>query len=145
MNPCQPFLEEGLIVGTLLTILAVFLFNAKHLVVDFFLQNRFPYMWQNKHLLLHPGGWLHAGSHGLGSMLVLGFLSSFSPGWIFPALIVCLWETFAHFFIDFTKMNIGRYFDWRPESSPHFWDLLGIDQFLHQVTYLIMLLIWINL
>lgn len=145
MDPCVPYLQEGLVVGTLLTLFALFLFNVKHLVIDFFLQNRFPYLWQNKHKLLHPGGWLHAGSHGAGSLVVFAFLSAMTPGWLGLALAICLWETVAHFFIDFAKMNIGKYFGWRAESSPYFWDLLGIDQFLHQVTYLVMLLLWISL
>lgn len=140
----DPLFQDGVMVGAIFTLLAFFLFNFKHLVLDFLVQNRFPYMWRNKHLLLHPGGWLHAGSHGLGSILILGSLSSFSPGWLLPTLAVCFGEVLAHFFIDYTKMNLGKHFNWEPHTSSHFWDLLGIDQFLHQTTYLVMLLIWMS-
>ena len=132
-------------VGVILTLLFLACFNVKHLVIDFFLQNRFPYMWQNKHLLFHPGGWLHAGSHGLGSLLIFGIMSSGASGWFLPAFLLCLGETFIHFGIDYCKMNIGKATGWGPTTSPHFWNLLGIDQFLHQVTYLFMLLIWISI
>mgnify|MGYP005863549685 CR=1 FL=1 len=132
-------MEKEFLAGIWFTLTLLFALNAKHLVIDFFVQNRFPYMWQNKHLLFHPGGWLHAGSHAIGTIVTLGLLSGFVPNSVLPILYVSLYEMVVHFFIDYFKMNLGKHFGWKPHTSPYFWDLLGIDQFLHQVTYLVML------
>jgi len=120
-------------------LLLFFLFNLKHLVVDFFVQNRFPYMWMNKHNIFHPGGWLHAGGHGLASFL---FFSHFMSWQV--AMLGCTAETIIHFFIDCIKMNFGKWRGWKCNTSPYFWDLLGVDQFLHQATYIWMIYVWSN-
>ena len=120
-------------------LLLFFLFNLKHLIVDFFVQNRFPYMWMNKHKFLHPGGWLHAGGHGLASIVVLYPWLEVSFPYI---LFLCFMETLIHFWIDCVKMNVGILTGWKCNTSPYFWDLLGVDQFLHQATYIWMIYVW---
>lgn len=113
------------------------LFLLKHLVIDFFVQNRFPYMWMNKHRIFHPGGWLHAGSHGVGTLLMFWMID-------FPfgiGFLLSLFETVTHFSIDCAKMRIGSYFGWKANTSPYFWDLLGLDQFLHHLTYMVMVVL----
>lgn len=127
--------------GIIATAAFFFLFQVKHLIIDFFLQP--PYMWQNKHKLLHPGGWLHAGFHGVGSLMVFGAVSLRGGGWVDNTLAICLAEVFAHFFIDMTKMRLTAYKGWLPQTSPHFWNALGVDQFLHQLTYLAMIMAWL--
>jgi hypothetical protein len=129
----------------ILVVLTLFaLFQVKHLIVDFFIQNRFPYMWMNKHLVWHPGGWLHAGGHGLSSMLVF-YLVRPDTDWLGIAAGISLAETYIHFGIDWSKMNFGKRTGWKCNTSPYFWDLLGVDQFLHQMTYLWMVYEWIKL
>lgn len=129
--------------GMLTAIYLCFLFQVKHLVVDFFVQDRFPWMWQNKHKLFHLGGWAHAASHVLGSFVIFYATSNLTERWFEVARGLCLIELFAHFFIDYVKMNIGAWRKWNPVNSPHFWDLLGGDQFLHQLTYLFMIAVWL--
>lgn len=111
---------------------------AKHFIVDFLLQT--PYMYENKHIFGHPGGILHAWSHGLASYLILGYIfGSVNP----VVLMLVLVETIIHYFIDYCKMNIGMLYNWQPNNSPYFWYLLGFDQFLHYMTYLLMLTFFI--
>lgn len=118
----------------------LFLFQIKHLVVDFFLQNRFPYMWVNKHRVFHPGGWLHAGSHAVATFLIFAHWHrpTIGPGipWVDAAIILSVVELFIHFLIDLCKMRFNAWMKWQCHTSPQFWNLLGIDQFLHQLTYL---------
>ena len=126
------------------TLAMLVLFQLKHLAVDFLIQDRFPYMWMNKHKVLHPGGWLHAGGHGIASFLILALFcvpSTLMP-WIGSAIALCVGETLIHFAIDYVKMNINIDSGWKCNTSPYFWDLLGIDQLLHQLTYLWMIYMW---
>jgi hypothetical protein len=109
-------------------LLTVGLFLFKHFVVDFLLQNRFPYLWMNKHNLKHPGGYLHAGSHVLATFAMF-------PSIPFLALVL---EFVSHYGMDWFKMNVCKWNNWGATTSPYFWDMLGLDQFVHCIVYLIM-------
>jgi len=140
------FWIQGLQFGSVLTLVMLFLFQVKHMVMDFFVQNRFPYMWMNKHLIWHPGGWLHSGTHAVASFGIFALIHPPTTGahpWWEIALYLCIGEFYLHFLIDCVKMRIGIWKGWKCNTSPRFWDLLGIDQFLHQVTYLVMILVWV--
>lgn len=108
----------------------ILVFILKHFVADFLLQNR--WMASHKHILTHPGGWVHAGIQGLSTFLILWAIPYVS---VEMALGIGLMETFIHYTIDFTKINIGRYFEFTPDMWK-FWVLIGIDQMLHQLTYM---------
>ncbi len=136
------FFVPGMKFGIHVALLLVLLFQVKHLVVDFFVQNRFPYMWMNKHKFLHPGGWLHAGSHAVASFGIFFLMHPPFP-WVEVAVYLCAAELFSHFGIDRLKMHIGRRTGWKCNTSPYFWDLLGVDQFLHQIVYLGMIYTWL--
>jgi hypothetical protein len=130
--------------GAMFTLLVLVLFQVKHLLVDFFLQP--PYMWMNKGKILHWGGWSHAGLHALASagifVLVVPPLPTIE--WVRLLLILCLSEVFIHFAIDFLKVRVNQHFDWKCNTSPKFWNLLGVDQFLHQITYIWMTYMWVT-
>jgi len=128
-----------------ITVLLFFLmFQIKHLFADFIFQT--PYMWMNKHKLLHPGGWLHAGTHAVASFVIFVMIHppivSTAPWWG-AALILCGIELMVHFLIDLCKMRIGIRKGWKCNTHPQFWNLLGIDQFLHQLTYIWMISSWV--
>lgn len=110
---------------TLWLILALF---TKHLLVDFPLQVR--YQWSNKGTYGHPGGLLHAVLHGLFTMLCF---------WWFAPL-ACIWlgliDAVLHYHIDWAKMNLNAKLGWGPTTHEEFWWLLGLDQFLHALTYI---------
>jgi hypothetical protein len=54
-----------------------------------------------------------------------------------------MFEFILHYFIDYGKMNITKFKQWDANKNPEFWYLLGFDQFLHQLTYIAMVL-WVQ-
>lgn len=106
----------------------------KHFVVDFPLQAN-PWMYKNKGTYGHPGGITHAYLHGLGSLMVLMYLVPNAVAWL--AAGVFFFDMILHYHIDWAKMNIGARFNLKPDNSEWFWILLGIDQLLHYMTYVV--------
>lgn len=103
----------------------------KHFVVDFPLQT--PFMYLNKGIYGHRGGLLHAFAHWLGTAVVLA-LCGVSFSLIFSLSFL---DYVAHYHIDWAKVNITKYYDLTPLNSEKYWWLLGLDQLLHQLTYLL--------
>jgi Protein of unknown function (DUF3307) len=100
----------------------------KHFICDFPLQAN-PWMYRNKGTYLHPGGIVHAGIHGLGTLLVLApFIGSL-------ALQLAAFDMLVHYHIDWAKMKLSKRYDLQPNNSERFWILLGFDQLLHHITY----------
>lgn len=108
------------------------LVQAKHLLVDFYFQPK--YMWMNKGDLKHPGGYIHAGLHSFGTMVL------FVPfGW--KTVLACgLIDFVSHYAIDYWKVNSTKKLGLTP-YDPKFWYYVGDDQFLHQVTYIFMIVL----
>ena len=106
--------------------------QVKHFVADFLLQP--PYMWKNKGTYGHPGGIWHAGFHGLLTVLIL--FACISP---WRAIVIAAVEIIAHYHIDWAKMRLNAYAGWKCNEHPQFWLLLGIDQLMHQLCYIIIL------
>lgn len=121
---------------SLTVLLVMFALITKHFVVDFPLQS-FPYQYQNKGTYGHPGGILHAGLHTIGSLVALMPLIGYS-GFL---LFVCICEGIAHYHIDWAKMNINKKFGWKCNTSQEFWLSLGVDQYAHNVTYVLMVIV----
>jgi uncharacterized protein DUF3307 len=100
----------------------------KHLVFDFFLQTS--YQYRNKGIYGHPGGILHAGLHALGTAPV--FL------WIAPskalAAAIMVGEFVVHYHLDWTKDQVNKRLKLTADDA-RFWWTLGVDQFLHDATY----------
>lgn len=111
-----------------LLLILVLLFT-KHLIIDFPLQVPFHYL--NKGIYGHCGGLSHSGLHGLGTFFVMVFF-------VGPQLAVNLafLDGFIHYHIDWAKVNINNKFHLKPSNSEKFWWLLGLDQYLHSLTYL---------
>lgn len=107
--------------------LILFLFT-KHFIVDFPLQVR--YQYSNKGTYGHPGGILHSFLHGLGTWLCFV--------WYAPAAAhyLAMIDYVAHYHIDWAKMNLNAKLGWGPNTHEQFWWLLGLDQFLHALTYI---------
>ena len=110
----------------------LFLLFTKHLIIDFPLQT--PYQWMNKGTYGHPGGLLHAGLHALGTLFVFLIVGASIEG----AIILAVIDGIVHYHIDWAKMNINSRYGWKADTSPHFWTLLGINQYLHALTYLLL-------
>jgi hypothetical protein len=100
----------------------------KHYIADFVLQP--PWMLKGKGSLTAPGGYAHAAFHAIGSA-VLVMIAGAAPG---VAAAIAAAEFAIHFAIDFAKDRITLKSD--VERKPHlYWQLHGLDQLLHQLTY----------
>jgi hypothetical protein len=113
-----------------LTILA--LLFSKHFLIDFPLQTH--YQYTNKGKYGHLGGLLHSGLHGLGTLIIFSF---FTP----LAYLFALADFLIHYHIDWAKVNINNHYGWKPTTHNQFWILLGADQYLHAMTYIIMVIL----
>ena len=108
-------------------ILLLVLLQVKHFIADFWLQ--FPYMVEEKGTYWAEGGRHHALMHTAGTFLVLAALMPMIEWAIYIAFL----DGFIHYHIDWFKMNVSR--NLTPKDQA-FWTWLGFDQALHQLTYL---------
>lgn len=123
----------------------LFLFT-KHLFADFIYQP--PYQWKNKGIYGHLGGIVHSGQHILASALLLFYLAP-TQYELIAALLAG--EFVVHYHMDWLKMNLSRIYNLMPiptsncdvKHSTKFWQLTGIDQYVHALTYLAMVAAWI--
>lgn len=109
-------------------ILLTLLFT-KHFVVDFPLQPK--YQYSNKGTYGHPGGLLHAFLHFIGTWACFIFYSKY-------AFVFGIIDAVMHYHIDWAKMNINKKMGWGPTTHEEFWWLTGLDQFLHALTYIVL-------
>jgi hypothetical protein len=105
----------------------------KHYLFDYVWQN--PYMFQNKGILFHPGGLLHAGLHSVATLILLLLI-----GYTEIALICSAIEFVIHYLTDYIKVNIEKKFR-LSTSDPRYWQLFGLDQLIHSITYIFIVLI----
>jgi hypothetical protein len=112
-------------------LLVLLAFQVKHLVCDFVLQTGSQVY--NKGFYGRAGGIVHAGLHALFSVPVLLMLT-WSPATI-AILIAC--EFVVHYHADWLKARAERLFNWT-QQDPIYWFAFGADQFVHQVTYIVM-------
>ena len=111
----------------------------KHFVIDFLLQP--PYMYLNKGKLFHPGGWIHAGLHGLATFVILATYSMFFFLPVYIALGVMFMETLIHYIMDFIKVNVCKKYGYGPTTHKEWFTWLGIDQTVHSLTYILIIAI----
>ncbi len=103
----------------------------KHAVADFFLQTNYQYL--NKGIYGHPGGIIHAGIHTALTPLVYLVLA---PSSLLLVGGLAVGEFLAHYHIDWLKEQIVRGGGWTAQDRG-FWYALGTDQFVHGLTYLL--------
>jgi len=108
------------------------LFEVKHFVCDFVLQTA--YLYRNKGIYGHRAGFIHAGLHALGSLPAILLIGG-TPGLI--AMIV-IGELLVHYHVDWLKLYIDKHFRLRIDRSTY-WLVFGLDQLLHQATYIVIL------
>lgn len=99
---------------------------------DFFLQT--PRMLAGRGEYAHFGRAQHAAIHAAGSavaLVVLGAPSTF-------IVVLCVLEWAVHYHIDWAK---GVYSDWSGHGPTNagYWRTFGVDQLLHQLTYVAMI------
>lgn len=103
----------------------------KHYFFDFHWQP--PFMWQNKGTFGHWGGIVHSGLHAFVTWLLLVFLAPI-PLWYLA--LIALAEFVVHYLTDWAKMNINKKMGWTATTHNEFWQLTGLDQLVHQLTYI---------
>lgn len=106
--------------------------SVKHFVADFLYQP--PYQWQNKGTFMHPGGLIHAGQHALATAFILLFFA------VPLAAPLAIGEFIIHYATDWSKMNINKKMGWGATTHNEFWILLGVDQLIHSLTYVAIVL-----
>ncbi|MEM1289297.1 MAG: DUF3307 domain-containing protein [Pseudomonadota bacterium] len=126
---------------TSIALLAVLLgLQIKHLLFDFFFQTK--WQLQNKGTYGHPGGIVHAGFHGIGTLVVFAGASAAVTASIFFVLVLALADFAIHYHVDWVKAQLSR--DLGPsDDAPWFWVALGLDQAAHQLTYLGLAAAWL--
>ena len=110
------------------TLILIALLFTKHFVVDFPLQK--PYQYLNKGTYGHLGGIIHAWMHCVGTFFCFVWYAPEAAGYLAFADMV------IHYHIDWAKMNLNAKMGWGPNTHEQFWWLLGLDQFLHALTYI---------
>ncbi len=108
-------------------LLLILLLFTKHFIVDFPLQHR--YQYSNKGTYGHPGGLLHAGLHGIGTYLCFVWYAPMA------AIYLAFMDAVVHYHVDWAKMKLNAKLGYGPTTHEQFWWLLGLDQYLHAVTY----------
>lgn len=106
----------------------------KHFIVDFPLQ--FPRHYLNKGTYGNLKGLEHSLWHGFVTFWILLF---FAPFWL--AALVAVAEIIAHYHIDWAKMNLNKHYGLGPLTSEKFWWLLGLDQWFHYMTYVLIIMV----
>lgn len=117
---------------TAAVLIALTVLLVKHFVCDFALQT--PYQIRGKGIYGHPGGLIHAGLHAIGTLPVFLVIP---PGWELGAVLVAA-EFAIHYHIDWLKERVVRWRGWTAVSGGAFWIVIGLDQLLHQLTYVAM-------
>lgn len=105
----------------------------KHFIFDFYYQP--PYQWKNKGTYGHPGGILHAVQHTVPSAVIFASLGVNTVA----ISMLAVFEFFAHYHIDWAKMNINSKYGWGANTHEQFWQLLGLDQLAHHICYALMI------
>ena len=105
-------------------------FQVKHVLGDFVFQNA--YILEHRRIWGHPGGVLHVAIHAaltLPLLLVAGV-----HGVLFFAIL--LGEALFHYHVDWVKDGWLRREGWTAQDKQYWW-LMGVDQMLHQLSYLV--------
>ena len=103
----------------------LFLLNLKHFIIDFVLQTEQQVKY--KGIFGHPVGFSHSFEHGIWTSAILCFYINLEY-----ALLIGYCEAIIHYLTDYCKMRYGC----RDLTNKKFWAHLGLDQLIHQITYL---------
>lgn len=121
--------------AAVLTVLGAMLaFQIKHFICDFVLQTA--YQYKNKGFYGHFGGIIHAGLHILGSLPALLILTHDAA--LIAGLLAA--EFVIHYHMDWLKVRTDMRLGLNDQMHAY-WILFGVDQFVHQLTYLAMIFV----
>ena len=113
---------------TLYVLLLLVGFQLKHFVADYLLQAN--WMVAQKGDFSKLGGYAHAGTHVVGTVIVLIIAQVAIP----VIVLLAAGEFAVHYMIDYTKIAYSHGIS--SKDDPHrFWAMHGFDQLLHHLTY----------
>ena len=114
------------------------LFALKHLIADYYTQ--YSWMIKDKGIYGAWGGIAHAGWHGILTFFVLEIFGlPFILSFLFGIL-----DSVLHYHIDYVKSNFWKSKNLGP-SDQMYWAVHGTDQFLHIMTYVLIILLGVAL
>ena len=116
------------------TLLLLTLLMLKHTIADYVMQTS--WMITDKSQYGKQGGIAHAGFHGILTALILLL---FSVPFLY-ALILSMLESSIHYHIDYIKSKWMRKNNPSPNSQLY-WTAHGIDQYLHYLTYVLLIIL----
>lgn len=129
-------------------LLLLVLLQFKHLFIDFINQSEAEI--EGKGILFDYYGISHSLKHAFFSFICLAVCAFiFKEGYanklhgIYVILLFGL-EFLLHYAIDYSKQNITKLLEYTP-AKKGFWVALGIDQMLHQLTYLLIVFLLLRL
>jgi len=112
-----------------LVLLVLVVLTTKHLFFDFFAQSLSQI--KNKRIYGHRDGLLHAAGHAAGTCLAFFIIApSMAVG-----IGIVVGEFILHYHIDWLKEEIGHSMKLRQDQREYWW-AFGVDQWLHQMTYI---------
>ncbi len=112
------------------------LLQIKHMFGDYFLQT--PRMLSGRGTYLHFGRVQHAAVHAL--LSIPAFLLVGADFTFVLALVAVEW--LVHFHLDWAKARFSETRELNPGQAL-FWNAFGVDQALHQLTYVAMIWAWV--
>jgi hypothetical protein len=119
-----------------LVLSALTIFQVKHFACDFALQTQ--RQIQAKGLYGQLAGMEHSGLHAVASLPALLFLTR-SPS---ALVVVMLCEFLVHYHVDWSKARIDKSKGFS-DTSTAYWVVFGLDQLIHQMTYLVIVLVFL--
>jgi hypothetical protein len=118
-----------------MTLLILVLLQIKHFLVDWVLQT--DRQIKHKGQYLHPVGIYHSLQHAAFTAVIAAFVAP--P----QTLTLGIVDGLLHYHIDWAKQNLSSHYGLSTDNKG-FWMLMGLDQLLHQLTYLLLVFLLIT-
>ena len=119
-----------------LVLAALTLFQVKHFACDFALQTERQIKAKGNYG--QRAGMEHAGLHAVASLPALLVLTRSLEALV----VVMLCEFLVHYHVDWSKAQIDKTRGFS-DTSTAYWVVFGLDQLVHQMTYLVVVLIFL--
>lgn len=107
------------------------LLNLKHLVAEYILQT--PHIAESKIRYGSLNSFIHTLHHAFGTLMA-GLLVKFNLGLILGLVLI---EAVIHYHVDWLHMKFGA----QSYKDKKYWQWTGIEQFLHQQTFILMIVL----
>ena len=112
------------------------IFQLKHFICDYPLQNGYMLGKANKHDWIKPL-LAHSGVHSIGTFIIVSFFS------VKLAFIIAFIDLILHFIVDRIKASPNMLNRWGIDK-PYFWWALGLDQMMHHLINYVFIFIIIS-